>query len=227
MKKIFPQVPSVALPTQHLTQFLALLLFLALPLLASAQKYEPSTLKPGDYIINSRVDGSLVVIDGGLRDDGIVDKDLRAIKDRVVGIVAAVKGGQAIVIDLKDCPAKKAFSVVESKDKTFQGSAIIPKKWAHERSNQTHLDMRIPTVAEAESFHYEAIQHSLQQLIDAGREDVALVHGGSDYWTIDYSRPDYPKAYAWYHYKGRIKTHLREPTAKLFLRTVFSFRPKK
>ena len=200
---------------------------LLLPAFAQTrQKYEPGTLKPGDYIIYSRVDGSLVVIDGGLRDDGIVDKDLRAIKDRVVGIVAAADGNQAIVIDLKDCPAKKAYSVVESRDKTFQGSAVIPKKWAHERSNQTHLDMRIPTIKEVESFHYEAIQHSLQQLIDAGREDVGLIHGGSDYWTIEYSRPDYPKAYAWYHYKGRIKTHLRDPKAKLFLRTIFTYRKK-
>ena len=97
-----------------------LFLLMALPLLASAQKYEPSTLKPGDYIINSRVDGSLVVIDGGLRDTGFVNKNMCAIKDRVVGIVAAADGNQAIVIDLKDCPAKKAYSVVESRDKTFQ-----------------------------------------------------------------------------------------------------------
>ena len=206
--------------------FLAATLLLLPAFAQNRQKYEPGTLKPGDYIIYSRVDGSLVVIDGGLRDDGIVDKDLRAIKDRVVGIVAAADGNQAIVIDLKDCPAKKAYSVVESRDKTFQGSAVIPKQWAHERSNQTHLDMRIPTIKEAESFHYEAIQHSLQQLIDAGREDVGLIHGGSDYWTIEYSRPDYPKAYAWYHYKGRIKTHLRDPKAKLFLRTVFTYRKK-
>ena len=208
-----------------------LLLFLAtlslLPSFAQNQQtYQPSTLKPGDYIINSRVDGSLVVIDGGLRDTGFVNKNLSAIKDRVVGIVASVNGNTAIVIDLKDCPSKKAFSVVESKDKTFQGSAIIPKKWAHQRSNETHLDMRIPNIKEVESFHYKAIQHSLQQLIDAEREDVGLIHSGSDYWTIEYSRPDYPKAYAWYHYKGRIKTHLREPTAKLFLRTVFTYMKK-
>ena len=44
--------------------------------------------------------------------------------------------------------------------------------------------MRIPNIKEAESFHYEAIQHSLQQLIDAKREDVELLYSGSDYWTI-------------------------------------------
>ena len=89
--------------------------FLLLPVFAqNQQKYEPSTLKPGDYIINSRVDGSLVVIDGGLRDNGFVNKNMRAIKDRVVGIVASVNGKRALVIDLKNCPNKKAYSVVES-----------------------------------------------------------------------------------------------------------------
>ena len=86
-----------------------LLLFLAtlslLPSFAQNQQtYQPSTLKPGDYIINSRVDGSLVVIDGGLRDTGFVNKNLRAIKDRVVGIVASVNGNTAIGhVDLKAC----------------------------------------------------------------------------------------------------------------------------
>lgn len=194
-----------------------------------AQKYEPGKLKPGDYIIRSRDDASkLVVIDGGLRDDGIVNKDLRAIKDRVVGVVSSVSKGVATVIDVKDCPRKWAYAVVESKDKTYQGSnTILPQKWSRERKNETKIEWRIPDIKEVESINYEVVQHALQQVIDAGRKDVALIHSGSDYWTIEYSRADYPDAYAWYHYKGRIKTHLREPGAKLFVRAVFTYIEKK
>ena len=198
---------------------------LLLPAFAqNQQKYQPSTLKPGDYIINSRVDGSLVVIDGGLRDTGFVNKNMSAIKDRVVGVVAYVSPkGVATVIDIKNCPRKYVFANGESKDHTYPSNRIIPKLWAKDRKDETRIDWRLPTVDEAESINYEAVQHALQRVIDAGREDVERIYAGSDYWTVDYSRPDYPKAYAWYHYKGRIKTHLREPDAKLFVRVIFTY----
>ncbi len=205
-----------------------ILLFLAATLLlipAFAQKYEPGQLKPGDYIIKSKTDGHLMKIDGGLRDDGFANKDMHVIKDRVVGVVSSVSGKTAVVIDIKDCPRKWAYAVVVSKDKTYQGNnTILPRNWPKQRKEETKLDWRLPTVSEAENINYKAVQHSLQQLVDAGLEGAALIHSGSDYWTDEYSRPDYPDAYAWYHYKGRIKTHLREPEAKLFVRAVFTFR---
>ena len=191
---------------------LFLFLLMALPLMAPAQKYQPNTLKPGDYIIVSSKDKhKLVVIDGGLRDDGFVNKNMKAIKDRVVGIVAYVQeDGVPVAIDLMDHSEKLVL------DKLNKATYLKPgPTWF------------VPKSSQITQMNYAAVQHSLQQLIDAGRTDVHLIHSDSDYWTCDdgynYEGTHY-KGTAWYHYKGRIKTRSRWDDAKLFVRTMFKER---
>ena len=191
------------------------LLFLAATLLllpAFAQNYQPGNIKPGDYIIRSSKDKhKLVVIDGGLRDNGFVNKNMRAIKDRVVGIVAYVQeDGVPVAIDLMDHSEKLVL------DKLNKATYLKPgPTWF------------VPKSSQITRMNYAAVQHSLQQLIDAGRSDVHLIHSDSDYWTCDdgynYEGTHY-KGTAWYHYKGRIKTRSRWDDAKLFVRTMFKER---
>lgn len=90
------------------------------------------------------------------------------------------------------------------------------------------MDWWIPTSNYIVTMNYAAVQHSLQQLVDAGRTDVRLLRPDSDYWTSDEGYIKKKKGMdvicgtAWYHYKGRIKTRSREFLDKLFVRAMFS-----
>ena len=73
-----------------------------------------------------------------------------------------------------------------------------------------------------EKLNFQAVQASLQHLIDSGRKDVQLIKTGSDYWTCEEASKN--KAYAWRYDADtkKLKAVERSKQAELFVRALFS-----